>query len=67
MMGTFKNILENIEYLLGIPWYDNYIEIKWGLFLSLGVVRYQINTLWIDFIDIIKPFVQILLTRVFDK
>lgn len=46
-------ILKEISENLGLPWYQGYFGSKWGFFFSLGVNRYQIDTLWMDFLIII--------------
>ena len=48
-----NEIISYIEDVIYLPWYRHIFGFKWGTFLSCGVVRYQVNALWIDFVILI--------------
>jgi hypothetical protein len=62
-------ILKEISENLGLPWYKESFGSKWGFFFSLGVNRYQIDTLWMDFIIvmIIYFYLELFSFSIFEK
>ena len=48
-----NEIISYIEDVIYLPWYRHIFGFKWGTFLSCGVVRYQVNALWIDVVILI--------------
>jgi hypothetical protein len=50
-------ILALIKYNLKLPWYEYVLNDGWAFYCSLGINRYQIGTLWAEFIVIIICFI----------
>ena len=50
-----KEILEVIKQKLNIPWYQK--SEKVGFFLGLGIVKSQVNLLWMEFAEIIIIYI----------
>ena len=50
---TDNEVISYIEELFYVPWYKHFLGTRWGTFFSCGVVRYQLNALWIDVIILI--------------
>ena len=46
-------ILSYVEDVFYLPWCKRIIGFKWASFFSCGVIRYHINSLWIDVIILI--------------
>ena len=49
------DILDVINSTLHIPWYEK--SKKMGFFFGLGVTKYQINLIWMDFIEIVVIYI----------
>ena len=50
---TYEQVISYIEELFYVLWYKHFLGTRWGTFFSCGVVRYQLNALWIDVIILI--------------
>ena len=54
-INPFKDdvILIEVNDVFNIPWYNKYFGKRWAIFFGVGVVRYQVESLWMDSIILI--------------
>ena len=54
-INPFKDeeVLIEVNNVFNIPWYNKYFGKRWAIFFGVGVVRYQVESLWMDSIILI--------------